>query len=188
MTIFVGSHNPVKINAVKIAAQEKWPTVQVLGYDVPSLVSAQPITDEETATGAHNRAAAAMEAGLTALPKSGTYLAIGMEGGVMTDGRGQMWSTVWAVVLDQQGHFFEANGARVKVPSVIAEQVAQGQEMGPVMQRLTGESDVRSKQGMFGIITHNFITRTEEYAGIAKMALGLWYGQGWDDHLKSSST
>lgn len=183
MIIFVGSHNPVKINAVKVAAQETWPEVQVFGYDVPSKVSSQPLSDQETLTGATNRASAAMAAGVTEYHPTDTCLAVGLEGGVLTDNEGQMWSTVWAVVLDQEGKIFEANGARVKVPQIIADPISKGQEMGPIMQQLTGEQDVRSKQGMFGIITQNFITRTEEYAGIAKMALGLWYGQGWDASL-----
>jgi non-canonical (house-cleaning) NTP pyrophosphatase len=48
---------------------------------------------------------------------------------------------------------------------------------------LSGEKDVRSKQGMIGIITNGFVDRTEEYTGITKMALGLWYGRKVADLL-----
>ena len=46
-----------------------------------------------------------------------------------------------------------------------------------------GEADVRSKQGMVGVVTKNFVDRTEEYTGIIKMALGLWYGRDWKKSL-----
>lgn len=34
MHIFVGSHNPVKLNAVTNAASETWPEAKLLGHDV----------------------------------------------------------------------------------------------------------------------------------------------------------
>lgn len=189
MIIFVGSTNPVKINVVRLAAQSKWPDVKVTGFETASGISEQPLSDEETHQGAINRATSALQQGLVTLSaqeKSQSILGIGLEGGVFTDAQGQMWSTVWAVLVDSDGNQFEANGARVKVPQVVADAIRTGQEMGPIMQQLTGEHDVRKKQGMFGIITNNFVTRTEEYSTIAKMAIGLWYGQGWDAALRSS--
>lgn len=186
MNIFVGSSNPVKLNAVRQALAEKYPNADVQGFDVASGVSHQPITDEETMIGAINRAKAALASGLAETKQKDVtdVLGIGLEGGVFTDEQGQMWSTVWAAVVDTDGQEYVANGARVKVPTIIAEPIARGEEMGPVMQSLTGISDVRKKQGMFGIITKDFISRTEEYGAIVKCALGLWYGRGWDASLK----
>ena len=100
MQIFVGSSNPVKINAVTIACSETWPTVAVTGIDVPSGVTAQPIGDTETRTGARNRAVAALDQGLRGLDSQGVsysakeVLGIGLEGGV-TEVDGEYWSTVW---------------------------------------------------------------------------------------------
>jgi non-canonical (house-cleaning) NTP pyrophosphatase len=45
---------------------------------------------------------------------------------------------------------------------------------------VTGVNDVRSKQGMIGVVTGGFVDRTEEYSSIAKLALGLWYGREWN--------
>jgi len=186
MTIFVGSTNPVKINAAHQAAIDHWPNLTVQGFVTQSGVKDQPLSDEETRQGALNRAQSALNQGLTTLLTPVVpILGIGLEGGVLTDDQGQMWSTVWAAVIDTQGHVFEANGARVKVAKVIATAISQGQEMGPIMQKLTGLSDVRKKQGMFGIITNNFVNRTEEYSALAKIALGLWYGQGWEQKLST---
>ena len=56
--------------------------------------------------------------------------------------------------------------------------------MGPLVSKITGESDVRKKQGFIGVLTDGFVDRTEEYSGIAKMALGVWYGRNWQQTLE----
>ncbi|HYD35044.1 MAG TPA: inosine/xanthosine triphosphatase [Vitreimonas sp.] len=185
MTIFVGSTNPVKINAVRVAASETWPEVTVVGYDTDSGVAAQPLTDAATRLGAENRAQAALTAGLAAHPEQANevYLGVGLEGGVFDHANGELWSTVWVAVCDRHDHRFVANGARIKVPDKIAALMRAGGEMGPVVQQLTGQHDVRQKQGMLGVITNNFVDRTSEYGAIAKLALGLWYGREWDKDL-----
>lgn len=186
MTIFVGSTNPVKVEAVKRAALWQWQDLVVVGYEVKSKVKDQPMTDNETRKGAENRAKAALKIGLKESQKPGEiYLGMGLEGGVFIDKHKHMWSTVWAALVDTQGNTYVANGARVKVPDTIAHKIKNGEEMGPVMEKLTGLTDVRKRQGMFGIITKEFVTRTEEYSNIAKIALGLWYGRDWDQPLKS---
>ena len=187
MHIFVGSHNPVKINAVTVAASETWSAATVKGYDVPSGVNEQPIGDEMTKQGALNRAQAVLEDGLAEYGdalESEEVLGVGLEGGVveMFD---QMWSTVWVVVVDRDGTVAEANGARFVVPEVVANKIRNGEEMGPVVAQLTGHSDVRKKQGFIGVLTNGFVDRTEEYSGIAKMALGVWYGRNWQDGLRN---
>ncbi len=185
MTIFIGSTNPVKVQAVKTAANGKWPDIQIKGFDVASGIAEQPMTDEETKIGAENRAKAALAAGLSANPElenAQEALGMGLEGGVFINGD-ELWSTVWGCVVDKDGQSYFANGARMKVPQRIAELLLAGKEMGPVVEQLVGEQDVRRKQGMIGVVTNNFVSRTEEYAVIAKLALGVWYGRDWDAKL-----
>jgi inosine/xanthosine triphosphatase len=179
----VGSTNPVKVNAVTLALSQPFPEAKVEGFEVPSGVSAQPMTDEETRQGAQNRAQAALEQGRGVHPQAAEVFGLGLEGGVFQNDQGELWSTVWAVVMAPDGQRFEANGCRIKIPDSIAQPILNGDEMGPTVQKLTGLTNVRQKQGMFGVITNNFVTRTEEYAGVAKIALGLWYGRDWDKML-----
>lgn len=187
MRIFVGSLNPVKINAVVQAASETWPDVQVMGFDVPSGIPDQPWGDEETRTGAENRAKAALEDGISHFgidnPDELDLLGVGLEGGV-TELDGQVWSTVWAAVVDSEGSLKTANGARFEVPEVLAERIRRGEEIGPAIADISDEHDVRRKQGMIGIVTDGFVDRTEEYATIAKLALGLWHGRNWQKQRK----
>lgn len=182
MHIFVGSSNPVKINSVINAASETWPEVKVRGFSVESKIPEQPIGDSVTRKGAENRAKAVLK---LAQEKNITqdFLGVGLEGGVFLDADDKMWTTVWIAVIDLEENIFVANGARFLVPEIVAEKIKKGEEMGPLVAKLVGKKDVRSKQGMIGVITNNFVDRTEEYTGIVKMALGLWYGRNWTEKL-----
>lgn len=190
MKIFLGSENPVKINAVIEASSETWPDVQVVGCSVPSGVSDQPFSDEETQQGSINRAKIALEDGLAELKKNhlnynqDEVLGVGLEGGV-TERDGELWNTVWCTVVDISGNAFTVNGARFKLDDEIAEQLRLGTELGHVMAQMTGEDNVKQKRGLIGILTNNFIDRTEEYASLAKLALGLWYGRHWKKMLSA---
>lgn len=204
MHIFVGSTNPVKVNAVVLAASETWPEVMVRSVNVQSGVALQPRSDEETRRGASNRAQAALQTGLNLGERNHLFfdqnlavsekneerflensqaLGIGLEGGVFQHESGELWSTVWVAVADSAGNITESNGARFKIPEMIAQPILDGGEMGPIMDSLLSANNTKQAGGAIGVITRNFVDRTEEYAGIAKMALGLWYGRGWEKDL-----
>ncbi len=185
MYLFVGSKNPVKINATINAASENWPDIKVTGLDVPSGISSQPLSDEETREGARNRAQSAFHEGLNILSSIEVknyqdgklpILGIGLEGGVekLND---ELWSTVWTCVYDHERGFFESAGARFKIPNKIAKKILAGMEMGEVGAQLMNGDQIKQKQGFIGLLTKNFLDRTEEYTIIIKMALGLWYGE-----------
>lgn len=185
MHLFVGSSNPVKINAVTIAASEAWPDFIVQGYEVESGIPAQPMGDDETRLGAENRAKAALRLGIRDRGSEigQENLGVGLEGGVFETESGDLWSTVWVVVADQQRNLHHANGARFKIPESIATPIREGREMGLVVNKMFGGQDVRRANGAIGVVTKNFVDRTEEYAAIAKLALGLWYGRDWESQL-----
>ncbi len=196
MIILVGSTNPVKVNAATIAASETWPEVQVQGFAVDSGVKEQPMSDEETKQGAMNRAK-------KVLTRAGKFnkriknkmdssqqqiLGMGLEGGVLIDNNDQMWTTVWGAVIDQDEQIYFSNGARIKVPALVAQEILNGGEMGPIIADYLNQPGLKTREGLIGVVTKNFVDRTEEYAAIAKLALGLWYGRNWQvDLIKNSS-
>lgn len=184
MHFFIGTRNKAKLQAVQLATQDQWPDAVIVGYDVESGVASQPMSDEETLQGTQNRAQQAMERGRAELSDLDptAYLAIGLEGGV-TVFNDELWSTVWVAVLDASDKFFTANGARMKLAPQIAQPIQNGEEMGPVMERLMGVDNIRQKQGMLGVVTKSYVTRAEEYGGIAKLAIGIWYGKDWVDDI-----
>lgn len=182
MKIYVGSVNPVKVEAVLAAAKPSWPTVEVSGFAVASDVVAQPMSDQDTKQGAINRAQQVLKlAKQQGINES--FLGIGIEGGVFLDTHMQMWSTVWAVVIDLKTNFYFSNGARFLVPAVIAKKIIMGEEMGFTVAKLAKIRNLKQKQGMIGVITQGFVTRTAEYTSIVKIALGLYYGRHWQDKL-----
>lgn len=105
-----------------------------------------------------------------------------MEGGVFRRDK-TWWSTVWAALALDRNTVIPVNGARFPLPTPIAKAIEQGWEMGPAIDRLIGEDQVSRRQGMIGVITKNFVDRTEEYQSLVKMALGLWYGRNWTNKI-----
>ena len=189
LKIFVASNNPVKVNAIVIAVSETYPEAKVQGLAVESGVSDQPMTDEETLKGSINRARAVQQlATKNNLLNADEHLFVGAEGGVCVPAYAksdrELWSTVWITVLDEAGKTYSSNGARFKLPEIISDGILAGKELGHVIGALFSDMELKRKSGAIGIVTKNFIDRTEEYSIIAKLALGLWYGRDWQKKLK----
>ena len=188
MYFFVGTTNKAKLDAVRLATKVMWPDAVIIGYEVESGVAVQPMTDDETKLGSENRARRSLQLGREKHQNLAHLdsLGVGLEGGVTIIGD-ELWSTVWVTVVDQEGQLFSANGARIKLAPQIAQPILNGEEMGPVVEQLTGTVDIKQKQGMLGIVTKNYATRSEEYGAIAKLAVGLWFGREWEKDITSSA-
>lgn len=160
----VGSLNPVKVAAVIEALSDKMPEIVVKGIAIASNVSEQPMSDEETRNGALERA-------LGALDKLSADVGVGLEGGVNVED-GQVWNTVWCVVVDNKGRKEMVNGVRFVLPEKLSNQILHGKEMGPAMDSLTGVRDVKKKMGMLGIVTDGWVDRKSEYVHLVRLAMG----------------
>jgi len=175
MLVVIGSTNKTKIQAVEQAFLDI-PNVKVVGVEVKSGVSEQPMSDEETQNGAENRARAA----LAATPKAD--IAIGLEGGVQKTKRGLL-NSVWCCLVDRDENTFFSNGERFYIPHLVADKILAGGEMGPILDALTGETSVKTGRGFIGVTTKNYMTRAEAYGNLTKLAVGLWYGKDWEKEL-----
>lgn len=158
MDVFVGSHNPVKIKAVRLAFQRVWPRKkwQVSGIKVASGVSDQPMSAEESIIGARQRAQ-------LALTYAEADYGVGIEGGLQLVS-GQYFDCGWVVVIDRQGR--EGVGATIKiiVPPALMDLVLQHQmELGVANDHLFAQSNSKQQQGHFGLMTKNAVTRTSAY-------------------------
>jgi len=176
MIIGIGSQNPVKVAAVEEAVDIVHERLGLYGpvkfhkLDVSSDVGSQPMSDDETRQGACNRASNVLQSDLK--PDIG----IGLEGGVEQRADG-LYSTVWVCVQDQQGRVAQVNGARFRLPDDIAQPIQQGEEMGVVMDRLTGKTNIKHQEGMIGTLTGGAVTRQEEYQNLVQLAYGLYRQQ-----------
>jgi inosine/xanthosine triphosphatase len=161
--IAVGSKNPVKIAAVQSVVEKVWPAVTILPTPVPSGVSTMPMSDEECLTGARNRAIAARQA-------ADTDFGFGLEGGVH-EGPAGLLLMGWVVAVHRNGREGVGGTARLPLPASIAEQVLAGRELGPLMDELLGEENVKQKGGAVGALTAGLVPRSDTFAVAVAYAL-----------------
>ncbi|GEK33862.1 DUF84 family protein [Kurthia sibirica] len=167
MLVAIGTKNKAKIQAVKVACNraELQETIDFVTYDVASLVSAQPFSDEETCLGAINRAQAALK-------KGNATIGIGLEGGVKWQGK-QLYLCNWAA-LATKDQVFTAAGAQIPLPLDITQQLLMGVELGPIMDAYAQQEDVRQHAGAIGIFTDGLIDRSEMFEHTVLMLLGQY--------------
>jgi inosine/xanthosine triphosphatase len=163
MKIAVGSTNPVKVTAVRKMISRIWPEAEITPVSVPSGVGDMPMTDEETLTGAKNRAIAAQSA-------LDADFGIGLEGGVHPEPFG-LTLHGWVVVVDGNGRIGIGGGGRLPLPDHIAQKVLAGTELGQVMDEVLGDQNSKQKGGAVGALTNGLILREETFALAVAYAL-----------------
>jgi len=155
--VVVSSQNPVKLEAVKSGFKRLFPDTpfELINVSVESGVSDQPMTDEETRTGATNRAIKAHEA----VP-GGDYW-VGVEGGCDFLGE-DMVAFAWIVVLGENNHG-SARTALFRLPKKVQGLVASGMELGIADDQVFGEENSKQNSGAVGLLTGDVVTRTTLY-------------------------
>ncbi|WP_134700929.1 DUF84 family protein [Ammoniphilus sp. YIM 78166] len=163
MNIAVGSHNPAKLDAVEMAFSKLEYTAQITGLDVPSDVSPQPLSDEETIQGAINRAKAVLEQGAF-------DYGIGLEGGLVKTAYGTFLCN-WGAVVNRKGVMGIAGGLRILLPDEVVARIEQGYELGDLIDEWAGGKDIRKNEGTIGILTHGHITRRQMFQDVTICAM-----------------
>lgn len=166
MLVAIGSKNPAKINAVKLAFKEINIEVDIHPMNVPSGVSEQPFSDEETIKGAVQRAE-------NCLNNNGVDIAIGLEGGV-TESEFGLCVCNWGAIVEKEKTPIIAGGARIILPEEIASRLRAGEELGPVMDDYANKKNVRKKEGAIGIFTNGLVTREEMFVHVMKLLIGQY--------------
>jgi inosine/xanthosine triphosphatase len=162
--IYVGSTNPVKrAAAAAVLGRVYDPAPEVRTVDVPSGVPDQPWGDEQTARGALNRARAAVRL-------VGAALGVGFEGGLL-EVDGQLYTSAWCAVVRNDGTTGLGGGANLLLPPAVAAHVRAGAELGPAMDRLTGQHNTKHDAGAIGILTDRLLDRQSAYEHLLKLAL-----------------
>ena len=166
LQIIVASTNPVKINATKSAFSLVFPShsIEIHGYSAESGVADQPISDEETFTGAQNR----MKAIQAQYPDNDYY--VGIEGGIehLSDGS---QAFAWVVIGSRSNQFGKARSASFQLPPGVSSLIRQGIELGIANDQIFGLKHSKQKQGAVGILTHNLIDRQMLYERPVILAL-----------------
>lgn len=167
MRIIIGSNNPAKVAAVKNAFNGQ--QMEFLSLDIPSGVSEQPFSDEETIKGAINRAVGALKAG-------NGDIGIGLEGGVQESEQGLLLCN-WGALASKNREPIIAGGARLLLPVEISIRLRAGEELGPVMDDYAKKKNVRKNEGAIGIFTNGLISRSEMFSHIINLLVGQYHYQ-----------
>jgi inosine/xanthosine triphosphatase len=130
---------------------------------VPSGIPDQPWGDAETRQGALNRARAA-------LASQAADLAVGFEGGLIRTELGLM-TCAWCAVIGADGQCGVGGGSHMLLPPAAADLLDQGLELGVVMDRLTGQHNIKHGPGAIGVLTAGLENRSSAYAHILRLAL-----------------
>ena len=130
-------------------------------FDVASGVVPQPLTARDTLTGATNRSLAAQHSFRTRHSRLPDF-SIGVEGGIE-----QVCDTHlecgYIVCRHSSGRVGVGRSASYEVSGAMMSRLADGRELGDVIDELSGETDVRQREGMMGIITNSVLPRAECY-------------------------
>jgi inosine/xanthosine triphosphatase len=163
INVSVGSENIVKISAVREGFDAVWPDTQFEFFprSVESIVSAQPMTDEETIKGALYRARAVL---------GDADYGVGLEGGIHQID--QNWfSCGWAVVVNRAGDTGIGSSPRIMLPPAVMDLIHQGMELADIDDRLFGITKSGQGEGNFGLMTGGLITRQSAYTQAVIVAL-----------------
>lgn len=172
MRVVVGSTNPVKMGAVAAVFKQFFPEAEVAGREVKSNVAEQPRSEKETVTGAENRAKAALKSEDEAL------YGVGIEGGY-TDKDGHPMECAWVAIAHRDGRMGLGGGLYFELPPKVAERIKAGEELGPIMDHLTGTENVKQKMGAIGIFTRGKLTRQAAYEQLVMQALVKFVSPEW---------
>ena len=178
MRIAIGSTNPVKCNATRAVLKPLYPDAEFVGVDVPSGISAQPWGDQETRTGAVNRARAAMNA-------AHADWGVGLEGGVQDSEFGLM-TTAWCALVDSTGRTGVGGNACILLPDAVAQEVRAGSELGVAIDHLTQRHNTKHANGAIGILTNDLETRQSAYETIIRLALAPFQNPDWYQYSTES--
>jgi len=182
-TIALGSDRAAKIMAVRASIARlatidpDWASANVVARRVVTAVPAMPMTDWQLMQGARERALAARDALHSRRLEADIY--VGLEGGfhsISIEGEWHTFLRGWAYATD--GGKISAFGAApsISVPAHIVKRVVDGRrELGAVMDEVTGGRDIRSRQGAWGVLSRDLVTRSMSFELALLGALAPFY-------------
>jgi inosine/xanthosine triphosphatase len=170
-TIALGSDRAAKIMAVRASVARiatidpDWANANVVARRVETNVPAMPLTDWQLMQGARERALGARESLLSRRLQADIY--VGLEGGfhsVSIEGEWHTFLRGWAFAIDNGDRSAFGAAPSISVPPHIVKSVIEGRrELGLVIDEVTGGRDIRSKQGAWGVLSRDLVTRSMSF-------------------------
>jgi inosine/xanthosine triphosphatase len=183
-TIALGSDRAAKIMAVRAsiarvaAIDPSWAEASVLARSVETTVPAMPMNDWELMQGARERALAVRDQLRAQRLDADIY--VGLEGGfhsISIEGEWHTFLRGWAYATDGKNGTFGA-APSISVPPALAKKVIEGRrELGLVIDEVAGTRDVRSRQGAWGILSRDLVTRAMSFEVALIAAFAPFYNK-----------
>ena len=163
MIICVGSENPIKIKAVKIAFKKYFKKVDVHSKKVNSGVPNQPIGMDTIITGAINRAKLALNHLINIYGKNENLLGVGIEAGLVKISpslTGYM-DFQFCAIIDKKGKITLGSGVAFEYPKKVIDKIISNKdlEIGKVMGDLSKNPNLKREGGAISVLSKNKITR-----------------------------
>jgi len=181
-TIALGSDRAAKIMSVRAAIARvaeldpAWRTAKVIPRPVKTDAPAMPLNDWQLMSGARKRALAVRDILIEQKLEADLY--VGLEGGfhsISLEGEWRTFLRGWAFVTDGERSSFGMSPS-IEVPDAIVKQVIQGKrELGVVIDVVAGARDVRSKQGAWGVLSRDLLTRSMSFEAALIAAFAPFY-------------
>jgi len=169
-TIALGSDRAAKIMAVRASVARiatidaDWKDAHVVARQVTTTVPAMPLTDWQLMQGARERALAVRDSLRNRRLEADVY--VGLEGGfhsISIEGEWHTFLRGWAYATDGKRSAFGA-APSISVPPSIVKSVVEGRkELGAVIDEVAGARDVRSRQGAWGVLSRDLVTRSMSF-------------------------
>jgi len=179
--IALGSDRAAKIMAVRASVARvaeidaAWRNTSIVARPVKTDAPLMPLTDWELMSGARQRAQAVRKILLE--QKLSADLYVGLEGGFHSISLEGEWHTFlrgWAFVTDGERGSFGMSPS-IEVPDSIVKEVVTGRELGIVIDEVAGMRDVRSKQGAWGVLSRDLLTRSDSFEAALLAAFAPFY-------------
>lgn len=138
-----------------------WADANVVARAVSTNVPAMPLTDWQLMQGARERALAVRDVLRARRLEAEIY--VGLEGGfhsISIEGEWHTFLRGWAYATDGKRGAFGASPS-ITVPDALAKKVIEGRrELGLVIDEVSGQRDIRSREGAWGVLSRDLVTRS----------------------------
>jgi len=155
----------VRASVARIAEIDpSWSEANVVARAVQTNVPAMPLTDWQLMQGARERALAVRD--LLRRQRLEAEIYVGLEGGfhsISIEGEWHTFLRGWAYATNGKSGRFGA-APSISVPDSIVKSVIEGRrELGLVIDEAVGKRDVRSRQGAWGVLSRDLVTRSMSF-------------------------
>lgn len=160
--IVLGTTNQAKRAAVVLATGQEPECVKV-----PSGISDQPLSEQETIQGAINRAKNAL------LESTSAEIGLGLEGGLHYDEEfTKQWYLLSVCAAWDGNRLYIGKGLYFPIPNQVGERVkTEGIELKTVIDQYSGTTGTNHKEGAYGLFTNGRVTRANVFCDAVIAAL-----------------